>query len=1377
MQSMEALARGNAQIALPSKRKNIVETTLGGDLRITSEFVDNLTNTNTYATGNKKSDGVVITEEAITKAAQQLAGKQIGDVDTATMHPANMVGKYHAWKIKNDYPIPGTAVVDDYRRRFLAMYASGQESVISPLRKINEGTAEIKLAVIDKYEEKRLSNSLEDIMGKIEAVVQAKEAAVKANEVKNETFEGSAEGDSLLIFKLMAARRIAEIEQMFARGDINVNVVEPGTSATGLMRASSLGLLTVVKLFLKGGADPNHQSLTGITPMHCAWDSWQKVDKKSMAKQMRFLITRDIITFLVEHGADANLASASGVTPLHMAAQFGHDDIVALLLRHGANRFIKDRGGRTPIDVARNTGHLGALGLLANWGHVEAAQTREEFRLEWDAVLAANTNNIRSRLAGTGPRGFQGLGGGSIAVLDDPRKATKLAIAKQREALFSTSNNQSAEELLRNLELQERLRLRRKEIQTENRNASVFSDLAPMQVAEYDLEKDALREVDMAKDAENIGDTNRGTKYRLIMNAPEQTLGNLPWGHKPKKEKTIEDIEREDNERLENYDNEELNDDDNDEMEQDRLQSQIDEAEEIAEAESQNSIYDSENGGVHMDGSAATVLYPNSSSSSSSSSMNVIRTPKKLIESDEETDNDSPKKPSKISTNGTDTIGNNSLQLSNSLNDSTLSFGSEATHRKTKAGKEIVPTKLGHAGNTRDLYDGGKKKKHPSRASSQSDKEDTRSDAGTAPNNPEKQGDVTAPRANVDAENAALAAQKRREVRMRWSRDTNRAVKERAERNTEIRHTLVDINSPERAINETSQMRDEGIEKQQQTKEEEEEEANKKDLRANDGLDMDLVEEKKRKEAERERLLNLYYGAPKIPKTKGKDLAERRATVANMIANDNPETMKDYTRTYGEMLLTRKPAIQSSVLRPSRLRVDNRNTIDADRVLYDGQAFQTLMAGDATAILHAGTLLNGREQSGLDGKDYGIAESITGMSGAALPTIVNSGAASFADRPDASVDTNVRALLLAKMGTSKGNVSAARVTYGSIAVNEPKLLPATSQKRAGREAVDASAPGAALLKLAESSARLLSTGEVDITSLNQNTGTTSTHNKDQTSAVQHMGGGYSKDQASRVRKLLIDARSSTETEFIQAEMLKESEDRLAGKEKVLDRNRGGYRKGDKGNQQDKQNKPELGTYGNGLLASWPLHQVGPLDQVPGRTYRDYAMLDILSGARKEHDKAVQEASNTYKRYAEARAVRASKALKTNDSIEKAGSLVSNLASKMEQAHGKAREELKKKETENAVAMDAKLRGMKETSGIPTKPDAAVPQLSYFGQESYDLIKREAPQRTLLQIIEEEADLRSSRVTRYSNYSYKDDPWKFSGKSKTSDGTKPFDYNM
>ena len=95
------------------------ESDLGGGLRVTSDFVSNMM----HEPGTHLVSPDKLTEEAISKAAETLPFIS-AQIDTSTMRPVNLVGNYHAWKIKNSFPIPGRSIADDYRRRFLAMYAT-----------------------------------------------------------------------------------------------------------------------------------------------------------------------------------------------------------------------------------------------------------------------------------------------------------------------------------------------------------------------------------------------------------------------------------------------------------------------------------------------------------------------------------------------------------------------------------------------------------------------------------------------------------------------------------------------------------------------------------------------------------------------------------------------------------------------------------------------------------------------------------------------------------------------------------------------------------------------------------------------------------------------------------------------------------------------------------------------------------------------------------------------------------------------------------------------------------------------------------------------------------------------------------------------------
>jgi hypothetical protein len=89
-----------------------------------------------------------------------------GAADVAEMTAPALLGTYHAWNIKNSFPVPGSMVVDDYRRRFLSMYASSEERALVPQRHERERAAEVKVAVLGRMEEHRLPTEVEALLGK-----------------------------------------------------------------------------------------------------------------------------------------------------------------------------------------------------------------------------------------------------------------------------------------------------------------------------------------------------------------------------------------------------------------------------------------------------------------------------------------------------------------------------------------------------------------------------------------------------------------------------------------------------------------------------------------------------------------------------------------------------------------------------------------------------------------------------------------------------------------------------------------------------------------------------------------------------------------------------------------------------------------------------------------------------------------------------------------------------------------------------------------------------------------------------------------------------------------------------------------------------------
>jgi ankyrin repeat protein len=119
---------------------------------------------------------------------------------------------------------------------------------------------------------------------------------------------------------------------------------------TPFLRAALSGDITVMRLLLENGADPNIPTDEGTTPlMTAAGINWVTMQTNSRSDG-EYL---EAAQLCLDHGADVNAVNAEGFTAMHGAANRGFDAMVKLLAEHGARLDIKDKVGRTPLTFAQ----------------------------------------------------------------------------------------------------------------------------------------------------------------------------------------------------------------------------------------------------------------------------------------------------------------------------------------------------------------------------------------------------------------------------------------------------------------------------------------------------------------------------------------------------------------------------------------------------------------------------------------------------------------------------------------------------------------------------------------------------------------------------------------------------------------------------------------------------------------------------------------------------------------------------------------------------------------------------------------------------------------------------------------------------------------
>ena len=118
------------------------------------------------------------------------------------------------------------------------------------------------------------------------------------------------------------------------------------TGQTPFLRAALSGDVTVMRILLDQGADPNMPTLAGTTPlMAAAGVNW--VAGQTYAESKESLM--EAVKLCLEKGAGVNAVNSMGVGAVIGAANRGSDDILEFLVQHGARLDLKDKEGRTPL--------------------------------------------------------------------------------------------------------------------------------------------------------------------------------------------------------------------------------------------------------------------------------------------------------------------------------------------------------------------------------------------------------------------------------------------------------------------------------------------------------------------------------------------------------------------------------------------------------------------------------------------------------------------------------------------------------------------------------------------------------------------------------------------------------------------------------------------------------------------------------------------------------------------------------------------------------------------------------------------------------------------------------------------------------------------
>jgi hypothetical protein len=520
-------------------------------------------------------------------------------------------------------------------------------------------------------------------------------------------------------------------------------------------------------------------------------------------------------------------------------------------------------------------------------------------------------------------------------------------------------------------------------------------------------------------------------------------------------------------------------------------------------------------------------------------------------------------------------------------------------------------------------------------------------------------------------------------------------------------------------------------------------------------------------------------------------LLGRRRLVATGLRADAAPNLRGYTAIlplpHSEIpdekaVMTRKPAVLSGLLRGSRIRVDNRQVINADMVVAEGTAFDSIITGENLLALPLPP--SGKPaRPPLEDRDDLSEEAAASLAGATPSVVARENAEETPAEKEVTAGIHLRTM---RMLAGKGLTVPLRQGFGQLAANDVAVLPSASSKRIAAESAGFQPAGTtktriaaqARVKFAELTSALAGTGTataVDTANVQRVRNTLARGVVDLGIDMQLANAARLEynaelqgdvDYASKIplgdERTSLDPNAKVKRSTLQQlERAKEERQAKAAERRKAEEDAAKHKMARAVGLEKGGGAP---TYGASAVQAWPLHAPGPLHastehtgllqgQPSGMLFRHFSVLDgVAASKRLEAAERLTHAKAAAEKLGQPLATVTAMLEKEARGAAKAGAGV--------QAAGKARAAALAAAEKARVSMTSMARmfmaGGDARQGAPS--DRAIPVLTGAALETQDYLDRVRQKREYEIEVEEEKDLRGARDPRLAQHVGAADPW-------------------